>query len=219
MSAKQYSFKKDGNVKLSEHFAVREFRCADGTDTVLIDDTLVAALERIRAHFGKPVRISSAYRTAAHQAKVSKNKHSYHIKGQAADIIISGVSPYRVAQAAEALGIDGVGCYDDKKFTHIDVRPACKRAFWHYNSVGVMKYVHTFSDCPYAEPSKALQYGDKGAAWVQWHLRKCGAKVSIDGRFGPNTKAALIAFQKKRGLTTDGIAGSKTRQALKLGAV
>ena len=64
-----------------------------------------------------------------------------------------------------------------------------------------------------------MQYGDVGAAWIQWHLRKCGAKVSIDGKFGPNTKAALIAFQKAHGLVTDGIAGPKTRQALKLGVV
>ncbi|MBQ1413987.1 MAG: peptidoglycan-binding protein [Clostridia bacterium] len=219
MSVKRYSYRKDGNVKLSAHFAVREFRCADGTDTVLIDDELVKQLERIRAHFGKSVKISSAYRTAAHQAKVGKSKNSYHVKGQAADIIITGVSPHRVAQAAEALGIDGVGCYDNRTFTHIDTRPASKRAFWHYNSVGVMKYVATFSECPYTEPSKALQYGDKGAAWIQWHLKKCDAKVSIDGKFGPNTKAALIAFQKAHGLATDGIAGPKTRQALKLEVV
>ena len=216
MSVKRYSYRKDGNVKLSEHFAVREFRCADGTDTVLIDDALVNALERIRAHFGKSVRISSAYRTLSHQAKVGKSKNSYHVKGQAADIIISGVSPRRVAQAAEALGIDGVGCYDNKKFTHIDTRPASKRAFWHYNAAGKMTYVKTFSDCPYTEPSKVLKYGDTGAAWLQWHLKKCGAKVSIDGKFGPNTKAALMAFQKAHGLATDGVAGAKTRQALKL---
>ena len=146
MSVKRYSYRKDGNVKLSAHFAVREFRCADGTDTVLIDDALVTALERIRAHFGKSVRISSAYRTVSHQAKVGKSKNSYHIKEQAADIIISGVSPRRVAQAAEALGLYGVGCYDNRKFTHIDIRPAGKRAFWHYNSVGVMKYGKAISD-------------------------------------------------------------------------
>lgn len=71
MSGKRYSYKKDGGVKLSAHFAVREFRCADGTDGILIDDALVAALEHIREHFGKSVKISSAYRTAVHQAKVS----------------------------------------------------------------------------------------------------------------------------------------------------
>ena len=71
-----------------------------------------------------------------------------------------------MAQAAEALGLYGVGRYDNKKFTHIDTRPASNRAFWHYNSVGVMKYVATFSDCPYTEPAKALQYGDTGAGGV-----------------------------------------------------
>jgi len=40
----------------------------------------------------------------------------------------------------------------------------------------------------------------------------------IDGVFGPGTEAAVIAFQKSEGLTADGIAGSKTQQALGLAA-
>lgn len=38
----------------------------------------------------------------------------------------------------------------------------------------------------------------------------------IDGSFGPATEAALIAFQKAKGLLSDGIAGPRTLTALKL---
>ena len=55
MAIKQYSLKKDGAKQLSPAFRVREFRCRDGTDTVLIDEGLVVLLQCIREHFGKPV--------------------------------------------------------------------------------------------------------------------------------------------------------------------
>ena len=66
MAIKQYSLKKDGAKQLSPAFRVREFRCRDGTDTILIDEGLVVLLQCIREHFGKPVTITSGYRTASH---------------------------------------------------------------------------------------------------------------------------------------------------------
>jgi peptidoglycan hydrolase-like protein with peptidoglycan-binding domain len=39
---------------------------------------------------------------------------------------------------------------------------------------------------------------------------------SVDGDFGPATKAAVIAFQKSKGIDTDGIVGEKTWTALNL---
>jgi predicted chitinase len=38
----------------------------------------------------------------------------------------------------------------------------------------------------------------------------------VDGKFGPATKTALIAFQKSKGLTADGLAGPQTLAALQL---
>ncbi len=42
-----YSILKNGNLKLSEHFKVREFFCRDGSDPVFIDTELVEILEKI----------------------------------------------------------------------------------------------------------------------------------------------------------------------------
>lgn len=42
-----------------------------------------------------------------------------------------------------------------------------------------------------------------------------GVKLKLDGHFGPLTRAAVLAFQRKQKLEIDGIVGPKTRAALK----
>lgn len=44
MAIKTYSLKKNGTVKLSNNFRVREFRCKNGSDKILIADELVKLL-------------------------------------------------------------------------------------------------------------------------------------------------------------------------------
>lgn len=123
---KAYSLKKDGNKKLSTNFRVREFACNDGTDPIFIDSELVNVLQKIRSHFGKPVTITSAYRTPPHNSKEGGTTYSQHLYGKAADIRIAGVSPEKVAQYAETiLKNGGIGTYST--FTHIDVRDNCSR--------------------------------------------------------------------------------------------
>ena len=62
--------------------------------------------------------------------------------------------------------------------------------------------------------SKQGSRGDEVSA-IQTKLRESGYyNGKIDGIFGSGTKNALISFQKDNGLTADGIAGSKTLQAL-----
>ena len=93
MTIKVYSKTKDGNKKVSANFKVREFACKDGTDPVFIDSELVDVLQKIRTHFGKPVTITSAYRTPTRNKEVGGETYSQHLYGMAADIKISGVSP------------------------------------------------------------------------------------------------------------------------------
>lgn len=130
MAIKQYSLKADGARKLAPGFKVREFRCRDGSDVVMIDQTLVVLLQAIREHFGKPVTITSGYRTAAHNAAVGGAKSSQHLLGRAADIQVQDTDPLAVAAYAESLMPDwgGVGRYPIKPgrakgWVHVDTRP------------------------------------------------------------------------------------------------
>ncbi|MBQ8685686.1 MAG: spore cortex-lytic enzyme [Clostridia bacterium] len=62
-----------------------------------------------------------------------------------------------------------------------------------------------------------LKQGSKGGEVkeVQRRLKLWGYyKGSVDGVFGAGTKAAVIAFQKKNGLTADGVVGQATYKAL-----
>ena len=126
---RQYSLARDGAKLLAPGFRVRELRCRDGTDTVMVDEALTVVLQCIREHFGKAVVITSGYRTAAHNAAVGGAKSSQHLYGRAADIRVQGVSVEDVAAYAESLMPDwgGVGRYPVKAgrttgWVHVDTR-------------------------------------------------------------------------------------------------
>lgn len=117
----EYSLKKDGEKFISNNFKVKEFRCKDGSDTIKIDvDFVKEYLQTIRDYFGVPVTINSAYRTEAYNKKVGGASNSYHMKGQAFDIVVKGKQPEAVAMFAKQIGIRGVIRYNT--FTHIDSR-------------------------------------------------------------------------------------------------
>ena len=134
MAIKQYSLMADGNRRLAPDFKVRELRCRDGTDTVMVDEVLTVVLQCIREHFGKAVTITSGYRTAAHNAAVGGAKSSQHLLGRAADIRVEDVSVEDVAAYAERLMPDwgGVGRYPVKAgraagWVHVDTRATKSR--------------------------------------------------------------------------------------------
>ncbi len=122
MPVKTYSLRRDGSAKVSPHFRVREFRCRDGSDKILIDTELVALLEKIRTKCGnKPVTITSAYRTTSHNNNVNGAARSQHLYGKAADIKVSGRTPSQVQSACRDLMYCG-GLGFGRTFTHIDTR-------------------------------------------------------------------------------------------------
>lgn len=74
-----------------------------------------------------------------------------------------------------------------------------------------------FIEIPDVAQAAVLKQGSRGDSvkTVQQKLIRWGyLKGSADGIFGAKTKAAVIAFQKKNGLTADGIIGTRTAQAL-----
>lgn len=134
MAIQVYSLSKEGYKQLSANFRVREFRCKDGSDPIFVDDALVALLQQIRQHFGKPLTITSGYRTPAHNKACGGAAYSQHLYGRAADFKIAGVGPDTVAAYAEQLlpGRGGIGVYPPKTgrpngWVHIDTRASKSR--------------------------------------------------------------------------------------------
>lgn len=129
-----YSRQRDGAKKLSANFAVQEFACKDGTDPVFVDAELVQVLQSIRDHFGRPVVITSGYRTPTYNRAVGGAAYSQHCCGRAADIRVQGVSVEALAACAEALlpNTGGIGRYPVRSgrstgWVHVDVRKAKSR--------------------------------------------------------------------------------------------
>ena len=210
-----YSKARDGNTKLSNSFRVREFACKDGSDAVCIDTELVKLLQRIRNWAGNTVKITSGYRTYYWNSKIGGAANSYHTKGRAADIIVTSKTINEVAAFAEAIGAGGVERNEDTFYVHVDTRDV-RYLFRHknYRNIGVSTLG---GRCLYNEPTKSVKLGStgEGVKWLQFWLGLWGYKVTIDGTFGAKTDTAVRDVQKRRGLKVDGIAGEKTRNALK----
>jgi hypothetical protein len=232
MGVKSYSLKADGNKPLSANFKVWEFAQKDGReDTILIDDRLVRVLQIIRDSFNKPVRINSAYRTAAYNRQIGGATNSQHIQGTAADIAINGVAPLQICQAAEraltqvGVTVGGIGQYAG--FTHVDVRAANR---WRCNmvtGVNLTAFVGDDGNRPATGGSPTAptttratirngSRGDDVRALQGLINSELSVRLKVDGIFGNQTEAEVKGFQQSRGLVADGIVGPRTWGALGL---
>lgn len=124
-----YSLFHQGTHQISEHFKVREFAQKDfRCDKVIVDTELIDVLEDIRAHFNKPVNVSSGYRTPEYNTKIGGVKNSQHTKGTAADIKVSGIPAKEVQKYLKHKYPNKYGIGSYSTFTHVDVR--AKKARW-----------------------------------------------------------------------------------------
>lgn len=206
-NVKVYSVKKDGNLKLSPNFTVREFRCLDGTDEVLIDLELIKLLQNIRDKIGAAISINSAYRTISHNASVGGGSKSYHLYGRAADIVASGKTPEEVAACAENTGVLGIIKYEN--FVHVDTRTS-KYFAVHKKGNFITVSTHGGSSC-----SAAIISNIQSTLNIRY-----STDLTVDGICGPKTKKGLIkAFQVElneqynAGLIVDGLWGIRTKAA------
>lgn len=221
----KYSLSTDGNRFFlidgkKSNFRVREFACKDGSDEILIDGNLVCNLQKIRDHFGKALTINSGYRNAAYNKKIGGASGSYHVKGQAADIVVSGISTQEVAKYAQTIGIKGIGWYNYANgFVHVDTRTV--QYFWRQDSANasyyqVSSFIVTSTSSTYQIKQwtvSTVRQGDKGETvkFLQQLLNAYGKYgLSEDGIFGTATKSAVMKFQTENKLVSDGIAGKNT---------
>ena len=107
---------------LGKWFKVEEFACKDGSPIIFIDEYLWTTLSILRTKIGKPVIITSGYRTPEWNKKCNGAKYSYHMRGMAADIRVNGMSAKQIANELNAIVPNECGIIVYKSWVHFDVR-------------------------------------------------------------------------------------------------
>lgn len=226
------TYKKGQKTKLSENFNSSEFDCHGSgcCSETIVNPKLVEYVQKIRDHFGKSITVTSGYRCPVHNKRIGGATGSRHSKGDAADIVVSGVAPREVAKYAESIGIKGIGLYEtnaDGHFTHVDTRDV--KSFWYGQNEAKRTTFGGSTPAPNPSPAPApkpsvnnnvLSIGDTGenVKKLQEQLVKLGYNVGSkgpDGDFGSKTYAAVIDFQRKHNLDDDGIVRPLTENAIK----
>jgi uncharacterized protein YcbK (DUF882 family) len=107
----------------SKHFSEKELRCKCGCGDNLTKPELLEALERLRAAYGKPLKVNSGYRCRTYNDVIVKgHPNSAHKKGLAVDIAVANsVDRYRLLWHVMRLNeFQGVGVAEG--FIHLDIK-------------------------------------------------------------------------------------------------
>ena len=95
------------------------------TEKVQVDcfkPQLVRTLKAIERHYGRPVVVTSGYRSPKHNRRVGGASGSRHTSCEAADVQIEGVSKWQLAKYLRSMpGRGGVGTYCHTESVHIDI--------------------------------------------------------------------------------------------------
>ena len=122
-------------AKLTNNFSLQEFnsKCGRPIPNNILPNIIELAknLQVLRDAVNKSISITSGYRSPEHNAKVKGAKNSQHVKGTAADIKVTGMTPKEVALVIEGLiesgkmKQGGVGIYP--RWVHYDIRKSKAR--------------------------------------------------------------------------------------------
>lgn len=209
---KVYSLAKDGNINLTNNFKVREFRCKDGSDQILVHTELVDILQKLRNRYGRPVNINSAYRTKTYNDAIGGARNSNHITGEAADIYIGESMNHMpeklVAMFLESIGVKSIIVYTyGTKWIHVGSNEDGK--FKIETAKGVNRTYTTF--LPTLKRQYIIYTNKEEVKILQEILRNKGLYYDkIDGKFSANTFKALVRFQAKNKLTPNGVCDKAT---------
>ena len=132
----------DRSTHASVHLPWSELACHDEVGTPYPLDwresrgrALAVEFERVRAAVGQSIRVTSAYRTPAHNKTQGGKPRSQHMQGRALDLACPHGLPFEAFRSAVLLAIGAedslvrYACvYPAHGFIHIDIRPAAALA-------------------------------------------------------------------------------------------
>ena len=115
------------NTEVMKYFNYFEFDSPDIQGSgQLMNKELLEILDEVREDYGKPIHITSGYRTEAHNAKVGGKKDSSHLKALAVDVSdnnrglpISSTNKFKLVRLFLEYGITRIGIADT--FIHVDI--------------------------------------------------------------------------------------------------
>ena len=110
------------------NFSPREMACSH-TGQVFLRKPSMDRLQAVRNAYGKPMVITSAYRSPTHPIEArKKTKSGAHTTGQAFDVLCSGENAFHIARIAFAHSFTGIGVNQindhDQRFLHLDDAPS-----------------------------------------------------------------------------------------------
>lgn len=121
------------------NFTKEEMMCKCGCGQSKMNPLFMDVLQTIRTRYGRPMRISSAYRCPAHNSNVSSTgPDGPHTTGKAADILVYGQEAAEVLRlVAYVSEITGVGVAQkgprESRFIHIDtIEDGTRPWVWSY---------------------------------------------------------------------------------------
>ncbi|EFC90840.1 Peptidase M15A [Dethiosulfovibrio peptidovorans DSM 11002] len=109
----------DNDIRIAPHFSLREFQCPCCL-TVRLQPELLSRLEALRGRWG-PLRITSGYRCPRHNSEVGGVPRSRHMKGAAADVVVSRNRQELFCAVAREEGFESILPYRDRGFVHLAV--------------------------------------------------------------------------------------------------
>jgi uncharacterized protein YcbK (DUF882 family) len=96
----------------------------ESVDVACLKPQLVQVLKGVERHYGREVVVTSGFRSPTFNRRVRGAKNSLHMYCAAADIQVSGVSKWALAQYLRSLpGRGGVGTYCHTDSIHVDIGP------------------------------------------------------------------------------------------------
>ena len=122
-------------MRLGAHFTLRELTVSSKASALGLDNApppeavrrlgllVERVLDPLRSALGRPVRVTSGYRSPAVNAAIGGSRTSQHMTGEAADIKVEGVSAPDLAAAIVRLGlpVDQVIWYAPERGGHVHV--------------------------------------------------------------------------------------------------
>lgn len=97
-------------------------RQTERVDVACFKPELVRLLKRVEKHYGKPVVVTSGYRSPKHNKRIGGANGSRHTTCEAADVQIEGVTKWELAKHVRSMsGRGGVGTYCHTQSVHIDI--------------------------------------------------------------------------------------------------